>query len=165
VEIFENIEPLEEVFVGTNGIKYKHIYYAGLSNDSDELFINMNNKHQADEIGDIGWFKYDDAISKIRPHHKDRKKIMTVMYLFIINMIFKAMVSDGEDTNKEIESKDQKDQKVNDKEKAKTKTDSEKSDDSKNREPLGTFIRPTKKHQKLSYTLIKNSPKNKELFK
>ncbi len=39
------------------------------------------------EIGDIGWFTYDEAINIIRPYHTERKKILTELYMYIINNI------------------------------------------------------------------------------
>merc|ERR1711871_1500448 len=72
-KLFDNVTPINEVFNGTNGILYKHIYYLGVDTSEKEAIINQNNIHQIDEIGDIGWFTYDEAISKIRPYHSEKK--------------------------------------------------------------------------------------------
>ena len=37
------------------------------------------------EIGDIGWFTFDQTIQLIRPHHSQRKKLLSQLYLFILN--------------------------------------------------------------------------------
>ena len=81
------LKPIKEQFVGTNGIDYKHVYYTTIANTNKYPIINPSDKHQVSEIGDIGWFSYEEAIKIIRPHHIDRKTILTQLYLYIINSI------------------------------------------------------------------------------
>ena len=85
--LLDNITPINEVFNGTNGVLYKHIYYLGLDSCDKDAVINPDNIHQVDEIGDIGWFTYDQAIKKIRPYYKEKKKLLNEIYLFVVNMI------------------------------------------------------------------------------
>ena len=82
--ILNKIEPIEEKLIGTNGINYKHIYYLSINN------IDKNTKlsnYDTYEIGDIQWFTYDEAMSYIRPYHVDKKKILTRIYLFVLNYL------------------------------------------------------------------------------
>lgn len=85
--LLDNIEPLEEVFIGTNGINYKHVYYIGSAISDKNPKIDVNNKNQSNEIGDIGWFTYQEAINLIRPYHTERKKLLTELYMYILNCI------------------------------------------------------------------------------
>ncbi len=88
--IMENINPVIEDFVGTNGVKYRHVYYIAINKKpSDELKLNTNNSHQKSEIGDIRFFNYDDALKIIRPYHTAKKKVLTTVYMFIIDCIIK----------------------------------------------------------------------------
>lgn len=82
--ILNKIEPIEEKLVGTNGISYKHIYYLSMNNlaNNDKL-----SDYDSYEIGDIKWFTYDEAMSHIRPYHIDKKKILTKIYLFVLNYL------------------------------------------------------------------------------
>jgi len=41
------------------------------------------------EVGDISYFNYEDSINIIRPYHSDRIKIITIVFIFIINEIIK----------------------------------------------------------------------------
>jgi 8-oxo-dGTP pyrophosphatase MutT (NUDIX family) len=82
-----NIGAFEENLIGTNGIRYKHIYYLGISEKNKQLKIDINNLNQVGEIGDIGWFSYEQLISLIRPHHNDRKNIITKIYLNLLNLL------------------------------------------------------------------------------
>ena len=88
--ILDNINPIVEDFIGTNGVKYRHIYYLALNNkDINTLKINHNNEHQHNEIGDIKFFNYDEGIKIIRPYHTAKKKVLTMVYMFIIEFIIK----------------------------------------------------------------------------
>jgi len=81
--ILKNIKPLEENLVGTNGINYKHIYYIALATTNKSPSIDADNN----EIGDINFFTYDDAISIIRQYHVEKQKILTQLYIYIINTL------------------------------------------------------------------------------
>ena len=82
--VLNKIEPIEENLIGTNGIHYKHIYYLSLNNcEKDHLFTDFDSY----EIGDIKWFTYDEAINYIRDYHVEKKKILTRVYLFMLNYL------------------------------------------------------------------------------
>jgi hypothetical protein len=81
------LHTLSETFKGTNGVRYKHIYYIATNETDKEVFINKNNLEQSGEIGNIGWFTYNEALNLIRPHHKQRKKMLTQLYMFLLNKL------------------------------------------------------------------------------
>ena len=84
--LMDKLHPLDESFRGGNKVNYKHVYYVGMSTSDVTPTIDPENQHQVDEIGDIGWFPFEQAISLLtRPHHSERKKILTNLYLFILN--------------------------------------------------------------------------------
>jgi 8-oxo-dGTP pyrophosphatase MutT (NUDIX family) len=91
--ILNKIEPIEEVMTGTNGVIYKHVYYLALDlvncpTSSNHInFTNQELKYDKCEIGDIMWLTYDEAMSHIRPYHDEKKKILTRIYLFVINSL------------------------------------------------------------------------------
>lgn len=86
--VLDKLSPLEETFVGTNGINYKHIYYIAISVSNKVPEIDNNNYHQFNEIGDIGWFQFEEGIRLIRPHHLARKEILCQLFMYIVNHIF-----------------------------------------------------------------------------
>lgn len=53
--IFKNVKPLEEVYVGINNIKYKHVYFFSILNDTDDNQndIDDNQNDIDDEQNDI----------------------------------------------------------------------------------------------------------------
>ena len=81
------VNPIEENYVGTNNISYKHIYFLAVSPIHTTVNINTDNIHQKYEIGDIGWYTYDKAIELIRSYYSEKKKIISKIYLFISSII------------------------------------------------------------------------------
>ena len=71
-----DIAPLEELFSGTNNIRYKHIYYVGKSIKNINLVVNKNNFNQVSEISSISWFTFDRALKTIRPYNQEKKDIL-----------------------------------------------------------------------------------------
>jgi 8-oxo-dGTP pyrophosphatase MutT (NUDIX family) len=82
IKIIEMIEPIEENLIGTNGIKYRHIYYIAEIKDNYLPEIKGNN-----EIGDINYFSYNDAHSIIREYHLDKKEVLTNVYYYYLETI------------------------------------------------------------------------------
>jgi 8-oxo-dGTP pyrophosphatase MutT (NUDIX family) len=82
-----NLTPVEENYTSINCLKYKHIYYIGQIINSNtvnhELFINGENEFQKMEIGDIKWFKFNEAFNVIRDYYISKKMILFNLYLDI----------------------------------------------------------------------------------
>ena len=77
IMLYPNIKPLEEMYVGINGVKYKHIYYfAKYINHDHELKIDPNNRIQTIEVSDIIWSNLQEAQELIRPYHKEKLAII-----------------------------------------------------------------------------------------
>lgn len=85
--LLNDIVPIEESFIGTNGISYRHIYYWALSNTDKMPTIDSKNMDQLGEIGAIGWYSYDEAMKLIRPYHTERRRMLTELYMYILNHI------------------------------------------------------------------------------
>jgi len=75
---FNRINPIEEVFVGTNNINYKHIYYLGSSEEEETKLMYENY-----EIGNIGWFTIDEILELFRPYNTSKINIIHQIYFFI----------------------------------------------------------------------------------
>jgi 8-oxo-dGTP pyrophosphatase MutT (NUDIX family) len=79
-----NMTPLEETYLASNNLKYKHIYYISqIKNRNTILEINNDNEDQRIEIGNISWFKFNDAISIIREYNIEKKNILLNLHLNI----------------------------------------------------------------------------------
>ena len=48
------------------------------------IILKINeNENQIQEIGDIGWFNYDEIMDRIRPYHIERKQIVEDLIYFL----------------------------------------------------------------------------------
>jgi len=73
ITIIKEINPFEEMFFGTNGIMYKHLYYISkLKNTEIPIEIDNNCLEQIREIRAISWFNYNEVISHIKSYNTER---------------------------------------------------------------------------------------------
>jgi len=83
IRLCNDIKPIEEVFSGSNKIRYKHVYYISryLSYSTDMSasmpnLYNPLNKVQSKEIKAVQWFTYQEAQRLIRDHNIERKELL-----------------------------------------------------------------------------------------
>lgn len=86
-QIIDGIGTIEEKFIGSNGIHYKHIYYIALVDKSaPPSFIDMDNTHQSNEIRSIGWFTIQESLQLFRSYDTEKKKVI-IKAFDVLNMI------------------------------------------------------------------------------
>jgi len=85
-KVIENISPIREEFIGTNGIKYRHVYYVAelISQKKPE---NNTTSYQKNEVGDINFFNFQQSIDIIRDYHVERKNIVKNVFMYYIKKI------------------------------------------------------------------------------
>jgi 8-oxo-dGTP pyrophosphatase MutT (NUDIX family) len=94
-KFIKNYPIICEEFTGTNGIKYKHIYY--LVKMKDNILppkIDKNNIVQIGEVRNVGWFTYEECMFLIRPYDKAKKDVITKVNEDIIKMNNNYICSD-----------------------------------------------------------------------
>ncbi len=79
--ILSCLDPIHDVFIGTNNKEYKHIFYTALY-DNDIEYINYKNN----EIEEVKWCKWSELNDLIRPYNKNKINILTNIFLFILNV-------------------------------------------------------------------------------
>ena len=84
--ILDSISPIRERFIGTNNIKYDHIYFLAITNKNITPYIDKNNINQIIEIKNINWFTRDDAVKLIRKYETEKKKIINIGFNIISNI-------------------------------------------------------------------------------
>jgi 8-oxo-dGTP pyrophosphatase MutT (NUDIX family) len=82
INVINNILPIEENLIGTNGLPYRHIYYIA-ETTVEEIDNVMNNN----EIGNIGFFNYNDAKELIRDYHTEKKYILQCIYMYYLEIL------------------------------------------------------------------------------
>lgn len=67
-----------EIFKGTNGIMYKHIYFIGLLIDNNSIDLEQKlTPVQRREVSLVCWKNFDECRSLIRPYYTKRKALFT----------------------------------------------------------------------------------------
>jgi 8-oxo-dGTP pyrophosphatase MutT (NUDIX family) len=83
IKIITSVKPIIENIIGTNGISYRHIYYLA-ENLSDKIPI-ITEKNNT-EIGDIGFFTYEDANYMLRDYHIEKKNILKNVFIYYLDL-------------------------------------------------------------------------------
>jgi 8-oxo-dGTP pyrophosphatase MutT (NUDIX family) len=78
-----NMTPLEETYIASNGLKYKHIYYISQIKNYTKEIILIDNL----EIGDIKWFKFNEGINIIREYNIEKKNTLLVLHYNLLYLI------------------------------------------------------------------------------
>jgi len=89
--LLEGIKPLSEEFIGTNAVRYKHIYYVAYASNDKTPEIDKDNIHQISEIGDIGYYTYNEIMNMIRPYHIERKTLVTKLFMYVCEKIMSEL--------------------------------------------------------------------------
>jgi len=84
INIIKNVNPFDEIFTGSNFKSYKHKYY--LAKINYEYSLNDVN-FQKSEIGNMGWFTYEDAVNKIRNYNIEKIEILTSIRSLLHNKL------------------------------------------------------------------------------
>jgi 8-oxo-dGTP pyrophosphatase MutT (NUDIX family) len=84
--IIKNISPLVEELIGTNGIKYKHVYYIA------ELKTNKSPKNnitesQKEEIGNVQFMDFTQALECIRDYHIGKKILLERLFTYYLDRL------------------------------------------------------------------------------
>jgi ADP-ribose pyrophosphatase YjhB (NUDIX family) len=83
------IKPFEEVFSGSNKVRYKHVYYiAKMQIETENPSIDSQNKQQCKEIRNIKWFNYNEAQTKIRDSNVERKELLRRLHHILLKHMY-----------------------------------------------------------------------------
>lgn len=79
----------EENFVGTNGIQYRHVYFIARYDLSyKEPSIDLRNIKQCEEVRDVKWCTYNEALSLFRHYDHEKKEVLRKAYDYISKLEF-----------------------------------------------------------------------------
>ena len=71
-----NMQPIQESFFGSNNIHYCHKYFVAYVPSQDDISMDRSNEHMSREVGNIGWFSLEGALSMIRPENVEKREIL-----------------------------------------------------------------------------------------
>ena len=76
IHIFENMAPIRETFFGNNNIHYCHVYYVAWIHSSIEPQIQDTNVLMNREVGGIGWYTIENALTRIRNTNLEKREVL-----------------------------------------------------------------------------------------
>jgi len=71
---------LLEEYTGTNGIRYRQIYFLGGCAHDITATPQPYNRIMNREVGNIGWFSYEEALTKIRETNPEKRALLTHLH-------------------------------------------------------------------------------------
>lgn len=89
-DFIKNYPIVEESFIGTNKVHYKHIYYiVKAKEDVHPPVVDTNNNIQIGEVSNVGWFTLDECITLFRPYDQAKKNILKTINKDLLDMNFR----------------------------------------------------------------------------
>lgn len=82
IDVKVSQKPFEEIFTGSNNVRYRHVYYIASGNKD---MVIKNTKIKALEVRDVQWFKYNEAQAKISHRNIERKELLKRINQIVIN--------------------------------------------------------------------------------
>lgn len=88
-KIIDTISPIVEEFFGTNGVKYRHVYYIA------ELLSNTLPKNdvtdfQLDEVDEITFMNMSTAIETVRPYHEEKIRLIAALAQYYFDVVHES---------------------------------------------------------------------------
>jgi len=80
LHVLEEEAPLVESYTGTNGIPYQQTYFLGACAASTIAALQPTNRVMSREVGNIGWFTFEEAFAKIRETNREKRALLTDLH-------------------------------------------------------------------------------------
>ena len=80
LHLLEEEPPLVEAYTGTNGIPYRQTYFLGACAAATSAALQPTNRVMSREVGNIGWFSFEEAHAKIRITNPEKRALLTALH-------------------------------------------------------------------------------------
>lgn len=85
IHVLGNVKPFEEVFNGSNRVRYRHVYYlAHLKNRISSAPPPVMDAAQQREIRNVAWFDADGVYARIRPENVERREMFKRVHNWVM---------------------------------------------------------------------------------
>ena len=81
IKLIENLNPYEELFIGSNLKSYKQKYYLAYTNNNDDSVLEG---YQKSEVSKMMWFTIDECNNKIRPYNSEKINVINNVHTTIV---------------------------------------------------------------------------------
>lgn len=72
----KNLDTIKELFYGSNNVQYCHKYFIMYVNTIYEPVLDITNSHMMQEIGNIKWCSFDEALNLIRNDNQEKREAL-----------------------------------------------------------------------------------------
>ena len=72
----KNLDTIKETFYGSNGVQYCHKYFLMCVHSKNEPRFDPENFHMTQEIGNIKWCSFDEALQLIRVDNSEKRDVL-----------------------------------------------------------------------------------------
>ena len=90
IKLIDEIEPIVEEFYGTDGARYRHVYYVA-ELVSKKVPRNDLTESQKDEVGEITFMNLNTATQTIRPYHVEKINLITALTQYYFDTVYSAV--------------------------------------------------------------------------
>lgn len=88
VQVLEHVKPFEEVFTGSNRVRYRHVYYlARASPTCGPTVTTTGTGGQSREIRRVEWFDAQGVLAHIRDENIERRELFRRVHAHVLAMI------------------------------------------------------------------------------
>lgn len=96
INILNKINCVNEEYIGSNSLNYRHIYYLGYVDSNsienlEDIFTTQNNY----EVSNIGWFSWEEATDLIRDYYTEKVKVINQIYFLFLNLYMEYLNQEG----------------------------------------------------------------------
>lgn len=87
IHIMSHVKPFEEIFTGSNKVRYRHVYYlAHLKQRAAQAAspCRAPDAMQMREISTVGWFDYDGVCERIREENVERREMFRRVHNWVM---------------------------------------------------------------------------------
>ena len=77
IELVPGCKPIDETFQGTNGVRYRHVYFVARMREgvAEPVADARNVREQAREVREVRWCTRDEVLARMRPHNVERRHL------------------------------------------------------------------------------------------
>lgn len=86
ISIYSESHVFDEIYRSYDNINYRNIYYIAEYTGDGNLIIDRNKPEQYTEISKIGFFNYDDIILKLRDYDVEKKRMLSKIQQFLLDL-------------------------------------------------------------------------------
>jgi len=92
LHVCSGMDSYVEQYIGSNGITYKQVYFLAVCKADIEASVQTSNKVMVREVGNIGWFQFEEALAHLRITNAEKRAVLVKLNSDITSAVGKEKV-------------------------------------------------------------------------